>query len=353
MPNPQPYISVLIPVYNDGLLLDRAIHSVLCQSFQDFEVLILDDGSTDNSYEKIQNWVQKDSRIKALHHEKNLGLFISRNDLIKNAHGKYSVFLDADDSLVAVFFQKLKQYTAERDFDMIRFSVHYQRRQEESFLRTALLYHGERKNRMLFGKDIFERYFWKAGLAYTLWGIAFYTPFLKSHILGYIPITLAEDLVRFTVMAYHAKSYLQVKDPAYNYFFTSGDSALQNFSLTQIEQLCHDIFLSEQYIDSFFESESLPDRFKQRFHVFTANAKARILTNIYTGLPDQDVATGLSLFIQYLGIHALAELLAESMILNKYMPLSFFFRLLYRFFPVYWKRFYRRLMDQYSHYMAE
>lgn len=88
-------VSVLMPVYNSSRFLDAAIQSVLNQTFTDFEFVLIDDGSTDNSLDIIKGY--HDSRIKIIIHEKNMGLIYTRNESVEIAQGKYIAFLDSDD----------------------------------------------------------------------------------------------------------------------------------------------------------------------------------------------------------------------------------------------------------------
>lgn len=88
-------VTVAMPVYNDSAYLRSAINSILSQSFTDFELLIINDGSTDNCPEIIRNY--KDPRIRVLTHPVNLGRPASRNDAIKYAQGEYLLWMDADD----------------------------------------------------------------------------------------------------------------------------------------------------------------------------------------------------------------------------------------------------------------
>lgn len=91
-------ISVIIPVYNASATLDECLQSVVGQSFRDLEIICVDDGSTDDSAEKLAAWQAKDSRIKVLHQE-NLGGGAARNAGLAVAAGEYIHFLDSDDSL--------------------------------------------------------------------------------------------------------------------------------------------------------------------------------------------------------------------------------------------------------------
>ena len=90
-------LSVLMPVFNSEQFVEEAIESILNQSFNDFEFLILDDASTDKSFKIIKDFEKKVPRIKVFQNEKNLGVVGSRNKLINLSKGKYIAWLDSDD----------------------------------------------------------------------------------------------------------------------------------------------------------------------------------------------------------------------------------------------------------------
>ncbi|MGQ2982722.1 glycosyltransferase family 2 protein [Flavobacterium sp.] len=90
-----PYFSVVIPLYNKRNYITATLNSVLGQTFTDFEIIVVDDASTDDSLAIAQQI--EDSRIHFVSHEKNKGLSASRNTGIRNAQAEYIAFLDADD----------------------------------------------------------------------------------------------------------------------------------------------------------------------------------------------------------------------------------------------------------------
>jgi len=90
-------ISVIIPAYNQAIFLGEAIYSVLNQSFQDFEIIVIDDGSTDNTPDVVNSF--SDERILYLY-QKNLGVSAARNSGIRISNGSYICFLDADDKFI-------------------------------------------------------------------------------------------------------------------------------------------------------------------------------------------------------------------------------------------------------------
>lgn len=91
-----PRISIIVPVYNVEAYLDRCINSILEQSFDDFELILVDDGSTDNCPSICDSYTQIDSRIRVLHQD-NKGLSAARNVGIQVSRGDYITFVDSDD----------------------------------------------------------------------------------------------------------------------------------------------------------------------------------------------------------------------------------------------------------------
>lgn len=92
-----PIVSVIIPTYNRANLLSRAIKSALSQTFQDFELIIVDDGSTDNTKEVVEKFKKKDNRVKYIWQENSGGPASPKNKGIKASKGEYIAFLDDDD----------------------------------------------------------------------------------------------------------------------------------------------------------------------------------------------------------------------------------------------------------------
>ncbi|MDD4353774.1 MAG: glycosyltransferase family A protein, partial [Candidatus Nanoarchaeia archaeon] len=98
-------ISVIMSAYNTERYIAEAIESILNQTFKDFEFIIIDDGSTDDSLKIIKRYVKKDRRIKLIHNKKNIGLTKSLNKGLKIAKGQYIARMDADDISLPQRFQ--------------------------------------------------------------------------------------------------------------------------------------------------------------------------------------------------------------------------------------------------------
>lgn len=95
----QPLVSILMPAYNASQFIDAAIQSILEQTYPSFELIILDDGSTDDSAKKAAHWALTDGRVRALQNERNKGIVYSLNRLIQevNPTSKYLARMDSDD----------------------------------------------------------------------------------------------------------------------------------------------------------------------------------------------------------------------------------------------------------------
>ncbi|WP_144603312.1 glycosyltransferase family 2 protein [Algoriphagus algorifonticola] len=106
------FLSTICPCYNQALYLEAAIDSVQAQTFQDWELIIVDDGSTDNTLEIAQKYAESDTRIKLIHQE-NKGLSAARNAGIRQATGEFLHFLDADDLIFPTAYQVIYQKSRE------------------------------------------------------------------------------------------------------------------------------------------------------------------------------------------------------------------------------------------------
>ena len=101
-----PLISVVIPVYNAEKFLPECLDSVLCQEFPSFELLLIDDGSTDGSGKIADRYAEKDSRIVVVH-QPNAGVSAARNRGVAEARGEYIAFVDADDRVTPSYLSHL------------------------------------------------------------------------------------------------------------------------------------------------------------------------------------------------------------------------------------------------------
>ena len=113
----KPLISVIIPVYKVEAYLTACVESVLAQTYQNFEIILVDDGSPDNCPQMCDEFAVRDSRIRVIH-KPNGGLSSARNAGIDGAKGEYLAFLDSDDLWTPLFLERLYQAIGETGADL-------------------------------------------------------------------------------------------------------------------------------------------------------------------------------------------------------------------------------------------
>lgn len=118
-------ISIIVPVYNSDKYLSECIDSILIQSYKDFEILCIDDGSTDNSGKICDYFSKKDPRVRVVH-KQNEGLVSARKTGVKNALGSYISFIDSDDWVDPDLYENLYKYAAQYDCDMVCSGIYRQ-----------------------------------------------------------------------------------------------------------------------------------------------------------------------------------------------------------------------------------
>ncbi|MGY3718135.1 glycosyltransferase family 2 protein [Sutcliffiella cohnii] len=115
--NQKPLVSVIIPAYNAEKVIDKTIESVLSQTFSDFEVIVVNDGSKDRTSDIVQKYTVKDIRVRLIN-QLNQGVSAARNKGIKEAKGSYISFLDSDDYYDIRFLEEMYMRIKSEDSDI-------------------------------------------------------------------------------------------------------------------------------------------------------------------------------------------------------------------------------------------
>lgn len=120
----QPKISVIVPVYNDEKWLRRCVDSILTQTYTDFELLLVDDGSTDGSGAICDEYTAKDSRVHVFH-QPNGGVSSASNLGLDNARGEWISFVDSDDWMDMNYLESLLTVDNVAEFRLSPFCIEY------------------------------------------------------------------------------------------------------------------------------------------------------------------------------------------------------------------------------------
>ncbi|MGY6767825.1 glycosyltransferase family 2 protein [Ligilactobacillus salivarius] len=111
-------VSIGIPIYNVEAYLRECLDSIMNQTFKDFEVIMVDDGSTDNSFSICQEYVARDNRFK-LFHQANIGVAGARNTCLKHMKGEYISWVDSDDKVEPNYLERLLEVQNETQADLV------------------------------------------------------------------------------------------------------------------------------------------------------------------------------------------------------------------------------------------
>ena len=122
--------------------IEKTILSIMNQSFQDFEIVIVNDYSTDNTMQIINRIKLKNNKIKLINHSKNLGVLATRMDCIQNSRGKYLILMDPDDMLLDPnLLNYLYNYNLKYNLDIIEFTILWYLEKKKYLYKPKILHH--------------------------------------------------------------------------------------------------------------------------------------------------------------------------------------------------------------------
>ena len=131
-------ISVLIPSYNVEKYIRECLDSIVNQTFEDMEIICIDDGSTDSTLDILNEYALKDSRLRVYENKENKGVSYARNYLLNLAKGKYIFFMDSDDYLELDALEKAYNLTEEKSLDILMFKIRHFNNKTKKRIRICL-----------------------------------------------------------------------------------------------------------------------------------------------------------------------------------------------------------------------
>lgn len=223
-------VSVIVPVYNTELYIERCIDSVLQQSYMNLELILVDDGSTDSSGEICDRYAEQDSRIKVMH-QNNSGVCAARNIGLKNVQGKFFLFLDSDDSLEKYTLeQSIKKIEADKA-DVLIFG--WREIKEGKVIRTGEYGNEVLSDSLAMVKEILsDRHIYGGGYPNKLWRTE--ALFINDEVIPAFDIQLfyVEDMEWVIRMLLRVSKASTLNQIFYNYYLRD-DSASTNLAKTE------------------------------------------------------------------------------------------------------------------------
>ena len=220
--------SVIVPVYNVENYLPRCIDSLLAQNYADLEILLIDNGSNDQSGQICENYAAQFSNITA-YHIPNKGVGSARNFGLSKAKGEFICFVDADDYLVGNLFSDVESQL-DSQLDLLVFSYYNSIEKNLSEIdRSAKILPTEGKKDKSDFIALFQE-LWLTDMMYTVWNKIYRKEFLEEHQIVFESYELGED-VRFNLNVYqHVNAVLLVKSCYYVYISGRIDSAMGQYN---------------------------------------------------------------------------------------------------------------------------
>lgn len=325
-------VSIIVPVYNVEKYLVRCIESLINQTFKNIEIILINDGSTDNSLNIINEYRKKDKRIKLINN-KNNGVSYSRNIGIKQSTGDYIMFVDSDDWIDKDAIKNMYALAIKNSCDLIMCS--YTReflngsKERKIMLDDEVIY--EKKN---IKRDLLRRLIGpikgelvkSEGLDSigTVWGKLYKSSIIKNNYIKFIDleeIGSAEDVLFNIYLFNEIDRAMFINKPIYHYWKVNSDSITSKYNPKLMEQ--RKVFF--KYVQKFIEKNKM----EQIFYEALNNRVCLSLLGL--GLVEFSKNNKKSFFNK---VKSYDRFLRDDYILDSYKNLEL------KYFPIYWKLFY-------------
>ena len=268
-------ITIIIPVYKVEAYLRRCLDSILCQTFTNFELLLIDDGSPDHSGEICDEYVALDIRVNAIHLSRNGGVSRARNKGLELAKGEWIVFVDADDYVHKDFLQHLLEHSEGQDlvvggfckFDSDVYEVFSFEHNMQLKAESLLHFYSEKLDKLIMR---------------TPWGKLFSRRVIDDHGLRFDPsLSLGEDTKFVFSFLRYVRNLQIIKSNEYYFYcpivFPDQKYRLQVYSIAHVYDEMHFAYiqLSETFSFRCIKFEQLVDHMLLEMYILYQKAAIR------------------------------------------------------------------------------
>lgn len=250
-------VSVVVPIYNVEQYLDRCIQSIQSQTYENLEIVLVDDGSPDNCGKICDQYASKDQRIRVIHKE-NGGLSDARNAGVKIVTGKYLLFIDSDDFVAEDLVQKTVESAELNHSDIVLFD--YQRLESNDTIEVCSI-SGIPENQSFSLEDYPEVLFKSISAWNKLFSREFYMNSEIQFPVGYY----YEDLGSSPKYLFAAKRITYVKEPFYNYVIREGSI----MSAAKEEKNYHDRCKMIEAVKAYYRQKEAYDKYIKELEFLT------------------------------------------------------------------------------------
>lgn len=272
-------VSIIVPVYNAEKRLEICVESIMNQTYKNLEIILIDDGSKDNSGSICDRLAQMDNRIRVFHIE-NGGVSNARNFGLKNANGKYIQFVDSDDSLPETAVQDKVECIQKNNSQLIVANYFKECGDEKNIVDFGLKgqYSLEDFIKFFIGKHAQSLYFG------AIWNKLYITDIIKNNSIAFSPeISLGEDFIFNLEYLKHCEKIFVMEKPLYNYFI---DMSVK--SLSRNTELHDNIWNLRKNIlyrsyEEFFKYCGFYDKYRNGVSEYLINTFSGSIHDLYKG----------------------------------------------------------------------
>lgn len=221
-----PKVSIIVPVYKVEKYIDRCINSILAQTFKNFELLLVDDGSPDNSGKICDNYAQMDNRIRVFHKE-NAGVSAARNFGIEQSAGDFLMFVDSDDWLDLQCIELCIKEVEYGDLDLLQFASVY--------VSETSQWNSVNKSTSILSGDAYVN---QQSLNVTVWGGLYKKAIIDMNSIRFnTQLVMAEDQLFVYKFLKFANRITYINKPLY-YYFQNTNGVVRRKSIPDLKLAC-------------------------------------------------------------------------------------------------------------------
>lgn len=257
-------ISVIVPVYNAEMYLKKCLNSIVNQTYKNIEIIVVNDGSNDNSKNIIDEYKNRYEGIIKVFETKNFGVAIARNYGIEKVSGDYFLFVDADDYIELDLIEKLSQIIEKEKIDIVKYKMKLINKNEEK------LFDGPSFDKVD-GQTAFNKLCFTDKMIDTPCLYLFNTKFFKENSFMFLKESYHEDFGLIPLVMINAKNFISSNIYGYNYVQVTG-SIIRDESYEKTLKKANDLFIHYDNMIKSIEKMQLKESTTKNILIYYTNA---------------------------------------------------------------------------------
>lgn len=314
-------MSVVVPVYNMAEFLEQTLNCWTNQTLKEIELIFVNDDSTDNSLQILQDKAKDDSRIKVFSFTENKSAWSARLLGIQNATGKYIMFADADDTVLPETCEELYNEIEESNVEILHFGTdiinvnNLPQARVDAMNRFVLPFNGT-----LEGEKVFTTCFRDKKYQFSLWNKIYNAELCKNAIKdakeAFLP--KAQDKLLYFMIASQAKSYKGINGKKYyQYYFGRGSTGYNQLTMAQFERYCRMAWIADR-MELFLEKKNLWEKYQDVAQKSRNDLLNDCMARFFNEIPEEKKSEAFDLLIEYWKNDEVVGKIAEKYFYQRY-----------------------------------